>query len=350
VRRVIRYTLIAIAYLLVVFAIMRPQGNPDQSVDLPEENSEEDVQTSALALEDIRSDGDGETVTVRDSARDVIFLLDVSASMGAEDLYPNRLEKAKDMIRDALEGMESEHVGLVIFTSVPSVKCVLTLDYTFFRQALADVEINDNDFAGTRFMPALTEIVDRQFDFSENKYKDLIVITDGGDTELEGLEGGDQTALAQTFYDLARSAFDEKQIRIHTVGLGTRAGSIVHGVKDENGNPVKSSLNEGFLQGISKHAQGVYVSAADSNVDMKQIYMTRISSEKERGLEQEREVEVDEDKLKELVQKQRQQEDERVVYQEFYPYPLYAAVLCLIVELLIPLRRRPSARRGRAAA
>ena len=56
--------------------------------------------------------------------------------MGAEDLSPNRLEKAKDYISDMIDIFDGEHVGLVVFTSTPSVKCVLTLDYTYFMRFL----------------------------------------------------------------------------------------------------------------------------------------------------------------------------------------------------------------------
>jgi Ca-activated chloride channel family protein len=202
------------------------------------------------------------------------------------------------------------------------------------------VRINDNDYAGTKFSPALKEIIDRQFDFSENKYKDLIIITDGGDTDLEGLKGEDKKAFANSIYDIAEQGFDEKRIRIHTVGLGTRAGSIVLGVKDSNGNPVRSSLNEEFLKNISQKAKGIYVSVEDSHVDMKEIFRKNIAIQGPYDLEKEREIELDEDKLKELVQKQKEKEEKKVVYEEFYIYPLILAVILLVVEFFISEKKR----------
>ena len=350
-KRIVKRVMLCLAYLLIVFAVMRPQGNPDQRVNPPEDKEAEKQVSSGISLQDVKAkDEDGKTITVRDSARDVIFLLDVSASMGAEDLYPNRLEKAKDMIRDTVDAFESEHVGLVVFTSVPSVKCVLTLDYAYFKQALNAVTINDNDFAGTKFTPALEEIVDRQFDFSDNKFKELVIITDGGDTDLEVLEGADKTNFEQAIYDLSKRAREDKGIRIHSIGLGTRAGAVVQGVKDENGNPVKSGINEALLQGISKNANGIYVSASNGNVDMTQIYTTKIASVKDRDLQQESETTVDEEKLKELVQKQRQTQEEKVVYEELYTYPIFIAVLLLIGELILGDRKRAPRRKSEEAA
>jgi Ca-activated chloride channel homolog len=340
-KKLTKRTLVCIAYLLLVFSLMRPQGNPDQELNNETHEEKKKTISSALSLEDIKNKkGKGTKIKVRESARDIIFLLDVSASMGAEDLYPNRLQKAKDMILDIVSALDGEHIGLVIFTSVPSVKCILTLDYSYFKKVLEGVEINDNDFAGTKFTPSLEEITGRQFDFSENKYKDLIIITDGGDTDLEALDDTDKAAFEKEIYDHAKMAFDEKGIKIHSIGLGTKAGSIVHGVKDSQGNPVRSSLNEEFLKNISRNAKGIYVSVEDSYVDMKEIYKNNIAVEGPTDKEIEKEIDIDPDKLKELVQKQKEKEEKKVVYEEFYIYPLILAVFLLFAEFFISEKKR----------
>lgn len=338
-RKIVKRVLISLVYLLLVFSLMRPQGSPDQELkDETKTGNDKKETSSSLSMEDIKKKEDGEKVKVRESARDIIFLLDVSASMGAMDLYPNRLEKAKFMITDILSALDGEHVALVVFTSVPSVKCILTLDYTYFKKVLADVRINDNDFAGTKFTPALTEIIDKQFDFSQNKYKDLIIITDGGDTDLEGLPESDKKSFENSFYDLSRRAYEEKGIRIHAIGLGTKSGSVIQGVKDSSGNAVKSSLNEGFLKNISHHAKGVYVSVEDSAVDMKEIYKKHIAPAGPEDVE--KEMEVDKDKMKELVQKQKEKEEQKVVYREYYIYPLALALMLLVLEFFISEKKR----------
>lgn len=338
-KKISKRILVCLAYLLLVFAMMRPQGSADHKLDDNTPDSGDKKITSSISLEDIDSaEKKGEKVVIKESARDIIFLLDVSASMGAEDLYPNRLSKAKEMIGDILGALDGEHVGLVVFTSVPSVKSILTIDYSYFRQVLDKVAINDNDFAGTKFSPALEEIINRQFDFSDNEYKDLIIITDGGDTDVEGLTGSSRTALEEQIYALSEKAFTEKGIRIHTIGLGTKAGSLVRGVKDPQGEPVKSSLNEEFLKNISQRAKGISITAADSFIDMKEIYKNRIAggSREEIG----REVEVDAEKLKELVEKQKEEGEQKVVYQELYHYPLLLALLFLTIEFFISEKRK----------
>ncbi len=338
-KRIAKRVLTCAAYLLLIFAIMRPPGNPDQKLNEPETESQDKKISASISIEEIKAEEDeGTKVKIRESARDIIFLLDVSASMGAEDLYPDRLSKAKEMIGDIVGALDGEHVGLVIFTSVPSVKCVLTLDYTYFRQVLNKVEINDNDFAGTKFGPALSEIIHKQFDFSDNKYKELIVITDGGDTDIEGLTGADRTAAENSIYALSEEAYTDKQIRIHTVGLGTKAGSIVRGVKDAQGRPVKSSLNEEFLSKISEKAKGINISAADSFVDMKEIYLNKIAAG---NLEEiSREIEIDKERLNELVEKQKEEGEQKIVYQEFYVYPLFLAILLMLIEFFISDKKK----------
>ncbi len=342
-KRVFKRMLMCAIYLLLVFALMRPQGNPDQELEDDAPKDENKTVSASLSLEDIKKDGEGgegKKVKVRESARDIIFLLDVSASMGAEDLYPNRLQKAREIISDIISALDGEHVGLVVFTSVPSVKCILTLDYTYFKRVLEDVEINDNDFAGTKFTPALEEIFDRQFDFSENKFKELIIITDGGDTDLEGLEGADKTAFENNIYSMVEEAHEENDIRVHAIGLGTPGGAIIHGVKDQHGNPVRSGLNEEFLKTIGEKARGVYVSVKDSFVDIKSIYRNNIATGGPEDLQKEKEIEVDKDKLKELVQKQKEREDQKVVYEEFYIYPLALAIALLLIEFFITDRKK----------
>ena len=338
---VIKQVLLCISFCLLIFAILRPQGNP-QDLNKPEDSDDKDKDNnSSLSLEDISKGKDGKKAKIRESARDVIFLLDVSGSMGAEDLTPNRLERAKDMIADTVSAMNSEHVGLIIFTSVPSVKSILTLDYSYFKSVLRTVNLNDNDYTGTKFTAALTEIIDRQFDFSKNKYKELIIITDGGDTDVEGLQGEQKEALENSIYELAKRGYEEKGIRIHTVGIGSRKGSVLPGLKDEKGNPVKSSLNEAFLQKIAKNASGIYVPAADNNVNMEDIYRNKIVAGTDKDVIREKEINVDENKLKELVQKEKQQKEKKMVYEEFFIYPCLLLIILLIVENFITVRKKP---------
>jgi len=338
-KKIVKRVIQAVIYLLLIFAILRPQGVADSKLNDDSQGGQKKKITSSLSMEDLsKKGGKAQKVKIRESARDIIFLLDVSASMGAQDLYPDRLSKAKEIIHDIVGGLDGEHIGLVIFTSVPSVKCVLTLDYSYFLDVLDKVKINDNDFAGTKFTPALKEIIDKQFDFSDNENKDLFIITDGGDTDVEGLSGPDKKAMEDSIYQLSHRGYEEKGIHIHTIGLGSKGGALVQGVKDQKGQQVKSSLNEEFLKNISAQAKGINISMADGFVDMKEIYHSKIATEKSK--EKLREIELNKNRLQELVEKQKEEGEQKVVYRELYVYPLILAILLLIADLFISERRK----------
>jgi hypothetical protein len=334
VRQITKKILLALTYLLLVFALIQPLGKPDFLTD---ESGEQQPKTLQGSLSKQDKQEKEQTVRVRENARDIIFLLDVSASMGAEDLYPNRLAKAKEIINDVIATLDGEHIGLVVFTSIPSVKCVLTLDYTYFRQILDKVEINDNDFAGTKFMPALTEIIDKQFDFSTNKYKELIIITDGGDTDLAGLPVADRQTAAAAIYDLSQTAYDDKGIRIHTIGLGTPAGAIIRGVVDKNGQPVKAGIDADFLQQISKRAKGVNIIAADGFVDIGKVYRRQIAVDRDEQIAGA--MKIKQNALKELLQKETDEGEQKITYKELYILPLFLALCLLVIEFFIPIGR-----------
>ena len=78
-------------------------------------------------------------VSVSRKGRDVVFVVDVSRSMLAEDLYPNRLARARLAMLDALLVIDGDRVGLVAFAGSSVIKCPLTLDYSFFRQAVDEL-------------------------------------------------------------------------------------------------------------------------------------------------------------------------------------------------------------------
>lgn len=335
-KRIFKYIILCIVYILFCISIMRPQGSAD---DLPDENEDENKKEINLDLsKSSKKEEDNQKIKVKEAARDIVFLLDVSGSMGAEDLSPNRLEKAKDYITDIVDALDGEHVGLVVFTSTPSVKCVLTLDYTYFKQVLKSVVINDNDYMGTKFTPALNEILNKQFDYSDNKNKELIIITDGGDTDLEVLKGNAKAQFEENLFSLVKKGYEENKIRIHTIGLGTAAGSIVPGVKGEAGDYVKSSLNDSFLKNISKNAGGVYIAAEDGDPDMKAYYKKHIGTASD--VLKEKEINVDKKLLNDLVQKKRAEEDLKVIYKELFWIPTGLAALLLIFEYLISERKK----------
>jgi Ca-activated chloride channel family protein len=109
--------------------------------------------------------------------RDVVFILDVSKSMLAEDLIPSRLERAKLSILDCVEKLRGDRVGLIVFAGNALVKCPLTLDYGFFRMMLEDISTDSVTRGGTMIGDAIRKSLDEVFDNQEKQYKDIILIT-----------------------------------------------------------------------------------------------------------------------------------------------------------------------------
>ncbi|MEO0795506.1 MAG: VWA domain-containing protein [Verrucomicrobiota bacterium] len=115
------------------------------------------------------------------SERDVVFALDVSQSMLAEDAQPNRLEVAKQGIRDALTSLNGERVGLIAFAGSATIFCPLTEDYDFVNYMLDQIHPRAVDFGGTALQSAVEKAVDQVFMDNREGLQDLVVITDGGD-------------------------------------------------------------------------------------------------------------------------------------------------------------------------
>ncbi len=118
---------------------------------------------------------------ISESGRDVVFALDVSRSMLAQDAFPSRLEAAKQGIRDCLDTFVGEQVGLVIYGGSSSISCPLTSDYDFVRYMLSQVEPRIVEFGGTLLLSAIEKSIDQVFSKERKGFQDLIVLTDGED-------------------------------------------------------------------------------------------------------------------------------------------------------------------------
>ena len=140
----------------------------------------------------IRPGWNPKSKTVERKGRDVVFILDVSKSMLAQDLAPNRLERAKLAIKDCVERLEGDRVGLVAFAGSAAVKCPLTLDYGFFRMMLEGISTNSIARGGTMIGDALRKTMDEVYDDQEKQFKDMILITDGEDHDSFPLDAANQ--------------------------------------------------------------------------------------------------------------------------------------------------------------
>ncbi len=154
---------------------------------------------------------------------DIVFALDVSKSMLAEDMKPNRLANAKNEIRSFIMRQTDDRVALVVFAGDAFIMCPLTIDYNAFLMFLASADVTIVDEPGTDIACAL-DACQKAFIDDQPRYKAIILITDGEQTGP-----GDPIASAE---NLAKSG-----IKVFTIGIGTPSGAPIP-VKDKNGNTI----------------------------------------------------------------------------------------------------------------
>jgi len=135
---------------------------------------------------------------------EVVFLMDTSTSMNAEDLKPNRLTVAKQLITGVVDSLQTDYVGLINFAGVPYVQCPLTIDYGVFKMLVEATVISPAEEQGTDFSRAL-ETALKSFETSTSDKRLVLLITDGEDQE-----GGWQELVAR---------FKEEDIVVFTVDL-----------------------------------------------------------------------------------------------------------------------------------
>jgi Ca-activated chloride channel family protein len=248
---------------------------------------------------------------------DIVMAIDTSKSMLAEDIKPNRLARAKLAAEDLMQIANADRLGLVAFAGTAFLQCPLTFDDAAFRQSVESLDTATLPQGGTAIATAITTA---QTAFKEgDNHRILVLFTDGEDHDPNALEAARKAA--------------ESGMRIFTIGIGSAEGELLqvrdeHGqleyIKDEDGNVVKSHLNEPLLQEIAKTGNGFYLPLRGARV-MDILY--------EKGL-------APLPKTESAAKLYRR-------YHEQFLWPLGLAIVLLIVENLLPARRRES-RAGRA--
>lgn len=197
---------------------------------------------------------------------DVFILLDVSKSMKAEDISPNRLEKAKYDISRLINKLRGDRVGLVIFAGEAYVQFPLTTDYSAANLFLSAVDVNSVPQQGTNIGAAL-KIAHKSFKQDAETQKAIVIITDGEDHEGE--------------VESTISEIESDDIRIYTIGLGTPSGvpipitnrgTQVGFIKDKNDQVVLSKLDEATLINIAKLGNGKYYRGTTNDDVLNEIY------------------------------------------------------------------------------
>jgi Ca-activated chloride channel family protein len=225
----------------------------------------------------MRPQGDPEEVEVTAKGRDLVFLIDVSRSMLAQDLPPNRLERTILAIRELVPHLQGDRVGLVVFSGNAALKCPLTLDYEFFLAVLENIGPHDVSRGGTNVGDALRVIGDRMLN-EEGRYQDIILISDGEDHDSYAVEAAGMLA--------------EEGVRIHAVGIGSIEGARIPDPDrpgrylTHNGETVHSSLNETLLKTVASATPGgSYLPARTGNFDLHSLYSDVIVSEEEHAIQ-----------------------------------------------------------------
>lgn len=200
--------------------------------------------------------------------RDVVFVIDVSRSMLAEDLAPNRLERSKIWVRDVIDTLNGDRVALVAFAGSAVVKCPLTHDYGFFQFALEDLSPGSVSRGGTLIGDAIRLTLEEVFDTEEAKYRDIILITDGEDHDSFPVE--------------AAKAAGEHGIRIIALGIGDENEGRRIPITDEDGRltyvqydgkDVFTRLDGETLRGMALASHhGRYLNVSTGNIELDSVY------------------------------------------------------------------------------
>lgn len=283
-RQVLKAILLIVVFTLLVVALCRPRWNPK--------------------IKQIHRQG-----------RDVVILLDVSRSMLAEDIKPNRLERAKIAISDLVDKLDGDRVGLITFAGDATVKCPLTQNYGFLKLVLSDITTQSTGLGGTNVGDAIRKASTEVFDDTPREFKDMILITDGDDQ---------QNSLP---VEAAASAA-ENGMRIIAVGLGNPAQGERIPVYDDKGNKtfltyqgqqVWTKLDEDTLRKVAMASNdGKYIPVQTGTFDLGQIYEGIVATSQKRELEEQSTME----------------------YEEKFQIFLVAALIILAAEMLISEKRK----------
>lgn len=213
---------------------------------------------------------------------DIIFAIDTSKSMLAEDVKPDRLERAKLSVLDLIDVLKGDRIGIVAFSGQAFLQCPLTLDYDAFRMSLEALDTDIIRRGGTNISAAINE-AEAAFASTSNK-KIVILISDGEELEDSAVKAAEKAAKSGTI--------------IYTLGVGGAKGEYipvrdatgaVSLLRDESGRLVQSRLNEEILTKIAKTAGGFYAPLTANGMDaiyndgLKKIPSEELSSKMKRS-------------------------------------------------------------------
>lgn len=199
---------------------------------------------------------------------DILVVMDTSRSMLAEDLKPNRLQVAKWAVRDLVQQLHGDRIGLVNFAGVSYLQCPLTIDYAAFLMTLDDVQVGSVPRGGTDIPHAIHTALDAFRKQSEGE-RVLLILSDGENHERQ------PSSLLE---DVKKAG-----VRIYAVGLGTPEGELLPAPesqsgfqKDASGQVIKSSLHEDELAQWALATGGAYVRAVPGDTGVERLFREHI--------------------------------------------------------------------------
>jgi len=273
-RQAFKYILVIIAITLIIIALARPQVG--------------------TKLEFIKRKG-----------LDIIIAIDTSLSMLAEDIKPSRLSKAKKEIKNFIDRLAGDRVGIIAFAGKAVLICPLTTDYAAAKMLIDDIDVNTVSVQGTSICSAIL-LAKKAYITKDKKYKVLLIVTDGEDHEGKVIEAAKEAKA--------------DGIRIFTVGIGSPKGAPIQ-FKDKNGNII-----------VKKDKTGKIVM---SKLDIKTLEKVAMIGNGNFYLARHGEMK----KIFEKIEKMEKREIHSKRYSRYaerFQWPLFFALVLLIVEMLIP--------------
>lgn len=275
-RPIIKFSLLILALTLLILAIVNPQIGSSNQV-------------------------------TRTRGIEIMIALDVSNSMLAEDMRPNRLTWAKEALSELVDRLQNDKIGLVVFAGEAFVQLPLTTDYNVVHAVLPSVSTQSVPVQGTALGSAIEACLNNFTSEDVQQNRVIILISDGEDHEERAL-------------DMAAQAADRNVI-IHTLGIGNPVGATIPAgnmqgsleiKRDENGKPILSRLNEDILKRISALTGGSYQQAGNLESEI-QILVSEIES-------------LDKQEMVQTIFSN---------YEDRYPYLILGCLLLLIFDFLI---------------
>lgn len=315
----LRLLFLSLSWIALTLALMDPQKVSSENRSPPSPLQQPTEQTSS-SLQWIR----------KKAPHELLFLLDVSASMAVADTRTkvSRLHYARELIQEIVSHLRGEQVALYTFTSKTLLQVPSTMDTLFFRLMLRKVRINQGEVAGTDLLQAFHFLKKEHPPDREGKGRvTAILLTDGGDTYLESLEGEKKEEQYRVITSQMTQFASSPQRRFFCIGLGSAQGEWIPDISFK-GKPVRSTLDETLLRQLSQAGHGVYFLANEIPL----VPLAREIADKVLSSIDEEWIEEEENLAHLSTEKSALHIEAR-----YYQIPLTLALLFLLLFLFLPI-------------